>query len=336
MKGTLMKQFNSTSMVVFDSTIAHFKLSIEAKFAKKTETGDYRSKVYIKSVKDRAGNFLFNIANLNPDIYLVLAYKSDTFDGTQKGVIYTSYPQLYKLRSALEEIKNLVENNKGFGTVDGKLIVKPDYSEPVIIADIGQGKQSLSFKLRVIQIDGTEGDFPAVSIQIADADSPCVLSVDEFFTIYTIINDLDLTQQQTILSALYLLGEPMQQRQPYQQQPYQEQGNQYWQQQIQRPGPDPYHYMAPGTMPYQQPVQPQTTPQYGSNGYHYSTKSPSNGRYIPPTGTSVPAQQQRQPVQQVHKEEEINNNSNDAPEFVESSYDDAEEIAQIFKNNSED
>lgn len=324
-----MKQFNSTSMVVFDSTIAHFKLSIEAKFAKKMETGEYRSKVYTKAIKDRNGNFLYNIANLNPDIYLVLAYKSDTFEGGQKGIIYTSYPQLFKLRAAFEKIKNLIVDNSGFAMVDNKLAVRPDCQEPVIIADIGQRKQSLSLNLRVITIEGSEGEFPAVSIQVADAETPCVLSVDEFLTVYTIINDLDLSMQQTILSGLYLMAEGNQQQPHYNNGYYnqnqQQMPQQYPQQQRQ------YLQQPQGNSGYQprpqQGYTPAPQPQYGRGGYQPQPAPERTFTAAPASTYKAPAA----PTMPVHNEEKMPATNEEAEVFT-TDYDDSDEIAKIFED----
>jgi hypothetical protein len=55
-----MKKFNQAKMVLFDSTIASFKLSVEASFTRSRQDGSVGNLAYVTEK---------GTANLNPSIY---------------------------------------------------------------------------------------------------------------------------------------------------------------------------------------------------------------------------------------------------------------------------
>ncbi len=277
-----MKKFNQAKMVLFDSTIASFKLSVEASFTRSRQDGSVGNLAYVTEK---------GTANLNPSIYLVFAFKGETYESTKN--LYTSFPQLFRIRSVMEHFKDLLINNKGFVEVESTLTVRPENQQPVTIADIGRKSKWISFTLVAVDPseEGMTKKVPGVSIQISDSEYVSVLTGDEFLTVYTIVKDIDLASISAQLSSLFLIaedgqggaqyGQPMYQQQPYQpqqqQQPYQPQ--QYQQQ------------SAPQSQQYQQR---QAQPRYGNQ----PMQRPSQQRTIPAPTASPVNQQPAAPVQQ--------------------------------------
>ena len=217
-----MKNFNKIIMPLFDSTTAKFKLSVEANFmGKDYKTGSYtRPLVYVTSSADgsQQNDAPTLTGYLKPNIYLVLTYKP-IYDSTlpstvnQKQIpIYTSYPQLFQLRNMFEQMKDIVVNDAGFTTVEGELIVKPEYREPIVLTNIGKSGSSIALTPHVINSSYTGADgniittpIPGVSIQISKADmNESVLTVEEFLTVYTIIKDIDLSAMQCSMSLAFM------------------------------------------------------------------------------------------------------------------------------------
>jgi len=129
-----------------------------------------------------------------------------------------SYPQLFALRAAFEDIKNLVANKSGFIEADNTISVKQEYAQPIVLDNIGKGNKWLALKLEAFNDTDEQGithAVPGVSIQISSANFKSVLSVEEFLTVYTIIKDLDLTSLQCQLSIAFLQAneQPMMQNQ---------------------------------------------------------------------------------------------------------------------------
>lgn len=247
-----MKQFNKLSMVLFDSTKASFKLSVEAIFTKTNNMGGFSPLAYVTT----AGT-----GNLNPNIYLMFTYKSESFD--KGNTLYTSYPQLFRVRETMEKIKNLVADESGFmKDENGVLMVRPECSQPIVLSNIGKQNKWLAFKLVVLQTteEGVTSVAPAVSVEISSANGMAsVLTVDEFLTVYTIIHDIDLASIQCMMSLSYIQSIPD----------------------------------APAAMPaYQQPVY-QAAPQYQQGQYRQQPQWPNNQTGYPQNNGSAPRQQYR-------------------------------------------
>lgn len=266
-----MRKFNQAKIVLFDSTIASFKLSVEASFTRSRQDGSVGNLVYVTEK---------GTANLNPSIYLVFAFKGETYESTKN--LYTSFPQLFKIRAAMEKFKDLIVDNKGFVDVEGILSVRPEHQTPVVIADIGRKNKWISFTLVAVDPseEGVTKKLPGVSIQISDSEYVSVLTGDEFLTVYTIIKDIDLASISAQLSSLFLIAEdgasgPTQfAQQPMYQQQYQPQPQQYQQQPYQ---PQPQQYQ-----------QRQSQPRYGNQ----PMQRPSQQRTMP-APTAAPVQQQQ-------------------------------------------
>jgi hypothetical protein len=274
-----MKKFNQAKMVLFDSTIASFKLSVEASFTRSRQDGSVGNLVYVTEK---------GTANLNPSIYLVFAFKGETYESTKN--LYTSFPQLFRIRSVMEHFKDLLIDNKGFVEVESTLTVRPEHQQPVTIADIGRKSKWISFTLVAVDPseEGMTKKVPGVSIQISDSEYVSVLTGDEFLTVYTIIKDIDLASISAQLSSLFLIaedgqGQPQYGQPMYQQQPYQPQQQQYQPQYQQQPAPQPQQYQ-----------QRQATPRYGNQ----PMQRPSQQRTIPAPTSSPVNQQPAAPVQQ--------------------------------------
>ena len=190
-----MKRFNNLKMVLFDSTNASFKLAVEAGFVRGNQQTGYRDLVYIS----QSGT-----ANLNPNIYLTFTYKSE-----DPKPVYMSYPQLFRVREIFEKIKDLVADLKGFTKAGDQLVVKQEYLEPVVLANIGKANNYISLKLEVIQYEenGILTRVPGVALSMSTCEPySSVLTVDEFLTVYTIIKDIDLASLQCQLSLAFLEG----------------------------------------------------------------------------------------------------------------------------------
>lgn len=316
-----MKKFNQAKITLFDSTVASFKLSVEANFSRPRQDGSFSNLAYIT---DR------NTAYLNPSIYLVFSFKGDTFETTKN--LYTSYPQLFSIRKALEDIKDLLVDNKGFVDVEGVLSVKPEFSKPIVIADIGKQNKSISFTLVAID-GGDEGmpiKIPGVSILLSDAEYVSVLTAEELLTVYSIIKDLDLTSYLIQLSHMFLsaeetvvYGQPTHYQQPVQQ---------YRQ---------PTHYQQP-TGGYQQPAggyqQRQTTPRYGQAPMQQRTQPVTQQTYVntDPVRQTSQTRTTGSTVQQPARRQEkqiVNLNSVEETPISGISFEDEDAINSIFEDN---
>jgi hypothetical protein len=259
-----MKKFNQVKITLFDSTIASFKLSVEANFTRARQDGSLANLAYISDK---------GTAVLNPSIYLVFSFKGDTYETSKN--LYTSFPQLFSIRKTLSQVKDLLVDNKGFMDIEGVLSVRPEYQQPIVIADIGKQSKSISFTLVAIDSgeEGMPAKVPGVSILLSDSEYVSVLTAEELLTIHSIVNDLDLTSYLIQLSHMFLEGDevpgyaqPVAYQQPVYQQPYQQPA--YQPQPTQQGGYQPRQQQAPryGQAPMQrtQPAaarQPQSAPQ---------------------------------------------------------------------------
>lgn len=191
-----MKKFDNAKMVLFDSTNASFRLAVEAKFSTGNSDQGYRDLVYV-SGKERL------TANLNPNIYLTLSCKAD--DVTP---VYTSYPQIYKLREVFNSVKNAIESEKAFtGSGTEAFTVSPNYTEPFVLEGIGKSNNWIAIQLKVLETgeNGVIRKIPGVSIELSTSNrNVSTLTIDEFLTITTIINDINLIDLQCMMSLAYL------------------------------------------------------------------------------------------------------------------------------------
>jgi hypothetical protein len=273
-----MKKFNQVRIPLFESTMAQFKLSIEALFTKGRPDGSVSNLVYITDK---------GVANLSPSIYLVFTYKGETYETTKN--LYMSYPQLFKLRAVMEQVKDLLVDEKGFVNIDSVLMVKPEYQQPIVVANIGKSSKSVSFTLAAIDPveEGMSSKIAGVTMKLSDAEYVSVLTAEEYLTIYTIVKDLDLTTVQVQLSTMFLLGEdnlvPVYGQAPVYQQPaYPQQQPGYYQ----GPTPQPQQtgYSNVGGAPnYQQ--QPSQKARYGSTPM---TRQQPQVRQAPQTAAPQP------------------------------------------------
>lgn len=312
-----MKNFDNIKEVLFDSTGASFKLAIESNFTRKRDDGTYRDLVYVASYT----------ANLNPNIYLTFSYKSAE-PQNQPRAVYMSYPQLYRLREAMEKIKTLVVDGSGFVEVDGKLTVKPGCDEPVNVTNIGKGNNWISFKLNVFEENenGVSKLNPSVVIGLSTSHPEVsILSLDEFLTVYSIVHDLDLATYQALFSLAFLdTSHGTQQMTTGYSQP----AGQY-QQSAQMP------YQT-----YQQPAQVYYNPQpqqayQGRQSYGNRNRQQYQQQVPPVPGTQEPAKQAVKPQQSNLPPRSAGNNLKaaiaDTP-VLDVDYDDLSSIDDIFNN----
>ena len=282
-----MKSFSKLQMVLFDSTNAGFKLCVEAQFRRGNQQQGFKNLVYVTN----AGTGM-----LTPNIYLTLTCKDGADQNTIPNPVYTSYPQLFRLREALEKVKDLVATGAGFvKAADGKLSVKQDCADPIVLDNIGKGNNWIGLKLCIIEAgdNGVITQHPAVSIELSTSNgSRSVLTVEEFLTVYTIVKDLDLASLACTMSLAFLScpetayamptmpGAPAAFPMPAQAPVYPQQ---------------PQMYGAPQqpSMYQQRPAQPR----YGNQGYRTSrqsyTPSPAPQPTVPPMVDATPMMQPR-------------------------------------------
>lgn len=288
-----MKNFSNVKMTLFDSTNAYFKVAVEAQFTRKNPDGSYRDLVY---TTDKGTSVL------NPNIYLTLSYKDDNMNA-----VYTSYPQLFAIRGALEKIKDMLISGDAFilDPNDNSLSLKQNYADSIVLDNIGKGNNWIEFKLCVIKT-GENGVYqyaPGVSIQLSTSNGyVSQLSQEEFYTVYTIIKDLNLTNIQCMLSLGFLNCDKPVYNGGYVQQPAGYYG-------ATNPGYVPQNngYQAP-QQGYQQPM---------NNGY---AQQPQQTTYMKPRYNN----QQRQPSYRTQTPPPpVNNNNNMAAQHpVENPYPD--------------
>jgi hypothetical protein len=188
-----MNRFERLKMTLFDSTNANFKLEVEAQFTRGNRDTGFRDIVY---TTDRYTGIL------NPNIYLTFAYRSD-----EVSPVYTSYPQLFRIREAFEKVKNWVADGSGFMTADGVLCVRGNCDTPVVVAGIGKNNNWISLKLVAAETDedGVVKVTPCVAIELSSSNRlTSILSAEEFLTVYTIIRDLNLSTLQCMMSLGFL------------------------------------------------------------------------------------------------------------------------------------
>lgn len=188
-----MRNFEKLKMTLFDSTNANFKLEVEAQFTRGNRDTGFRDIVY---TTDRYTGIL------NPNIYLTFSYRGDDVSP-----VYTSYPQLFRIREAFETVKNYVADGSGFVTVDGVLAVRGDLSDPIVVANIGKSNNWISLKLVAAESDedGILKVSPCVAIELSSSNRlTSILTAEEFLTVYTIIRDLNLSTLQCMMSLGFL------------------------------------------------------------------------------------------------------------------------------------
>ena len=285
-----MKRFDNVKMVLFDSTNASLKVSVEAQLTRIGPDGNYRDLVY---TTDKGTSIL------NPNIYLTFAYKDEN-----PKAVYTSYPQLFKIRAAFEDMKDRLLNSDAYlvDPNDNSMSVKQNYADPIVLSNIGKNNNWIQLKLEVLKIDenGIAKYTPGVSLQLSTSNGyTSLLSDEEFLTLYTIIKDLNLANIQCQISLAFLNTDPRvynnysqpsgyyQQQppvyQPYQGQPQyppQNRGNWAPKQPAPQPAADPSGYI---------------TPRYQNNGYQpknsYRAPTPAAPAPSAPVAGSQPTQQ---------------------------------------------
>lgn len=284
-----MKKFSTITMPLYNSNKANFKIDLKARFVKQDQNKQYRDLVYVGEKYE---------AIFNPSMYLALSCK---IEGTKE--VYIGYPQFRKLRKIMGTISDLLEDNKGFIEVDGVLSVNATYAEPLVINNIGQDANWISFKLQTFQSDEEEVEKtqPGVAIGLSTANNyVAVLSAQEFWTIETILNEINLTQFKWNASLAYLDID-------YQGNNYYAQPGQYYQQPVAgyvQPQPNPNRY-------YQQPQQYQQYADYNnSQAGGYQKTYAYNTQPAQPVYNQAPYQKQyaqrQQPAQQQPAAEENN------------------------------
>lgn len=187
----------NSKLILFESTQAFFRLSVDTMYEKLKADGTTQSTVYINSQKE-SGTF-------RPSVFLVFTYLTDDFN-TTKG-IYTSVPHIYRIREQFEVMKNMLLSPDAFTTVEGAISVSPAYAEPVVIDNLSQKNNDwISLMLTVCKDTNSLVARPAVAIQHSKSGGfSSLLTAEEFLTIYDVIMHIDyasLENQAVILELL--------------------------------------------------------------------------------------------------------------------------------------
>ena len=187
----------NSKLVLFESTQAYFRLSVDTMYEKLKADGTTQSSVYLNTQKE-SGTF-------RPSVFLVFTYLTDDFN-TTKG-IYTSVPHIYRIREQFEVMKNMLLSPDAFTTIEGVTQVTPAYAEPVVIDNLSQKNNDwISLMLTVCKDTNSLVARPAVAIQHSKSGGfSSLLTADEFLTIYDLIMHIDyasLENQAVILELL--------------------------------------------------------------------------------------------------------------------------------------
>lgn len=188
---------NSLNTTLFESTSARFRLSVNVMFNKQnTQTKASYPLIRISS----NGN-----AKCDPSTFLVWTYTEGDFNTDIS--VYTSNPHLLRLRSMFEDIRQGILSERAFIQTGTGLVVSDEYSQPYSIANIGTKSNWISIRFVAnALVDSTNNFIPAVEIALNNAPQSCILTVDEFLTLYTILNDISLPQM-ALTASIYALSE---------------------------------------------------------------------------------------------------------------------------------
>lgn len=190
-----MNTLNSLSLTLFESTNANFRLTTNVMFNK--ENSQTKAKYPLIKVT-QSGN-----AKCEPSTFLVFTYTEGSFESDVS--VYTSNPHLLKIRSILEEMKNAFLSNQAFIQTNTGLVVSERYADVYSIGNIGAQSKWIAFRFVADAIvDNTNNHIPAVEITLSNAPKACILTIDEFLSIYTIIQDISLPQMALLASVAAL------------------------------------------------------------------------------------------------------------------------------------
>jgi hypothetical protein len=250
--------FNQVEMVLFDSTIAQFKLSVKGTFTRERQDGSTANLVYKSTYTNNRTNKPVTTLNINPNIYLVFGYRGETYETNE--TLYTSFPQLFAIREQMEIVKDLLLDPNTFEEIEGVLEVKSQFQEPFIIDGIGRDNNWISFGVATVENVDPESNIrnkvPGATIQISSSNYASPMTAEEFLTVYTIVKDIDLSGIQMQLTMLAMLND--------------------------NDGPQAPAYQAP-QQNYQQPAQRQSQYQqqngYGNNTYQPRQQNTTQPRY---------------------------------------------------------
>lgn len=190
-----MNILNTLSLTLFESTNANFRLSTNVMFNKENST----TKVKYPLIRvTQSGN-----AKCEPSTFLVFTYTEGTFESDVS--VYTSNPHLLKIRTILEDMKDAFLSNQAFIQTNAGLVVSEKYSDVYSIGNIGAQSKWIAFRFVADAIvDNTNNNIPAVEITLSNAPKACILTIDEFLSIYTIIKDISLPQMALLASVAAL------------------------------------------------------------------------------------------------------------------------------------
>jgi hypothetical protein len=266
--------FNQVEMVLFDSTIAQFKLSVKGTFTRERQDGSTANLVYKNTYTNNRTNKPVTTLNINPNIYLVFGYRGESYETSE--TLYTSFPQLFAIREQMEIVKDLMLDPNTFEDIESVLEVKAEFKEPFIVDGIGRENNWISFGVAAVENIDPESNIrnrvPGAVIQISSSNYASPMTSEEFLTVYTIVKDIDLSGIQMQLTMLAMLndndGAPAYPAPAYTapQQGYQQPAPR--QSQYQQPAPGNNAYQ-----PRQQQPAPTTQPRYGNAPVRNNFKS---------------------------------------------------------------
>jgi hypothetical protein len=196
---------NSLNTTLFENTSANFRLAVNVMFNKQNS----QTKQQYPLVRvSQNGN-----AKCEPNVFLVWTYTEGSFDTDVS--VYTSNPHLLRLRNIFEEMKEGILSGSAFIDSNNGLVINDNYANNYSITNIGVKSNWISFRfIANALVDSTNNYIPGVELTLSNAPKPCLLTIDEFLSIYTIIKDISLPQIALTASALALLSNNNQQAAP--------------------------------------------------------------------------------------------------------------------------
>lgn len=181
------------SMNIFENRNANFRLSVNTMFVR-TNMGAETDNVFITSDG--------NNGYFKPSVFLVFTYLTD--DRTTTASIFTSYPHLYKIRTAFEEMHRRLLDPTAVQYNDNDILINEKYKSPVVISDIGKNKDWIALNFLVCNLNNNNDATKqlTVSLELSKTGGyASILSIDEFNSIYDTIMHLDLVSiEATVIS----------------------------------------------------------------------------------------------------------------------------------------
>lgn len=175
----------NTENILFESMNASFKLSINSMLTKSKQDGTDQNLVFVNQNNGK-GTF-------RPSVFVVFTYLTNEYETTKS--LWTSFPHVHKLRAMFNQIAEQLTAEDSFIQVEGNgLVVNPAYSQGVLLENIGKDASWMSIRLAPCVDEVARTVSRGVAIELSKTNGySSLLNEDEFLSIVTMINDINLT-----------------------------------------------------------------------------------------------------------------------------------------------